>query len=85
VSGLNDRELRGATTSNLKHGAPLGESGSSFVVLFASITKTVKTSGSALIIGTGEDNDTLVDLDAWDDTLRLEEVNECGAVSSLLE
>jgi hypothetical protein len=45
VSGLKYRELRGATTSNLEHGAPLGESGSSFVVLLASLTKTVKTSG----------------------------------------
>jgi hypothetical protein len=76
--------VRGATISDLKHGAPLGKSGTGFVVLLASVAETIETSSSTLILGSWQCDDALVDLDTWDDSLSLEEVNERGSVSCLL-
>ena len=84
VSGLNDGKVRWATIADLKHSAPLGKSGAGLVVLLASVAEAIKTCGGTLILSSWKSDDTLVNLDTWEDVLGLKEVNERGAVSSLL-
>jgi len=76
--------VRWAAIANLEDGSPFGESSTCLVVLLASVTKAIKTGGSTLVLGSGEGHKTLVDLDAWDDTLLLKELNERSAIGSLL-
>ncbi len=85
VSSLKDGQLRWAAVSDLEHSSPLSESGTCSVVLFASVCETIKSGSSILILGSRKDHKTLVDLDAGNDSLLLEELSEGGAISSLLE
>jgi len=85
VSSFSNGELRWAAISNLEDGSPLGESRTSLIVLLASLSETVETSGGLFLVSAWQEDETLVDLDAWDDVLCLEEVNEGSAVSRVLE
>lgn len=85
VSSLSNGELRWASISNLEDGSPLGESCTSLIVLLASLSETVQTSGGLFLVCAWQEDETLVDLDAWDDILCLEQVNKGSAVSRVLE
>ena len=85
MSSLSNGELRWAAISNLEDGSPLGESCTSLIVLLASLSETVQTSGGLFLVGAWQEDETLVDLDAWDDVLCLEQVNKGSAVSRVLE
>lgn len=69
---------------DVEHGSPLGEASALLVVLGAAGVKVVHALSDGLAVGTVEGLHTLVDLDTGNDALGLEDVNEGGAVVSVL-
>ena len=84
VCGLNDCSLRWSAISDLNNSSPLYESASLLVVLLASLTEAIKTSGGILVLGAWNDYKTLVDFNSWEDSLGDEELNEVDSIDSLL-
>lgn len=84
VSSLEHCSLAWSSLANLNNSSPLGESASLFVVLLASFSETVEALSGVLIVGLWDDDETLVDLDTWNDALALEEFNEVNTVNGLL-
>ena len=84
VCGLNDCSLSWSAISDLNNSSPLYESASLLVVLLASLSKAIKTSGGILVLGAWNDYKTLVDLNSWEDSLGNEELNEVDSINSLL-
>lgn len=84
VSDVLDGNLRWSAVTNLANSSPLGESAAFFVVLLASLGKSIKTLGGLLVLGTTDDNKTLVDLNTGMDTTTSKELNKVLSVSSLL-
>ena len=66
---LLDGEVGWSAVTNLDNSSPLGESASFLVVLLASVSKSVESGGGVLVLGAWDDNESLVDLDAWQDAL----------------
>ena len=64
VSSLSNSSLRwAAVLVDLEDGSPFGKSASQFVVFSASSTKSIKTLGGCLSIGSSDNLETSVDLD----------------------
>lgn len=84
VCGLESCGLGGSALADLDDCSPLGESCALGVVVSASLGKAVKSGGRVLIVGPWDHHESLVDLDAWDDALALEELGEGGAVGGFL-
>jgi len=64
VSGLLNSGIRWADVLiNLKDGSPFSESASQFVIFSASGTKSIKSLGGCLSIGSSDNLETSVDLD----------------------
>ena len=74
----------GGARRDLEDRAPLGEAGAEAVVLGAARAKPVEAGAVRLAVGAGERLDALVDLDAGDHALLLEELDEGLALLGLL-
>ena len=74
----------GGARRDLEDRAPLGEAGTEAVVLGAARAKPVEAGAVRLAVGAGERLDALVDLDAGDHALLLEELDEGLALLGLL-
>jgi hypothetical protein len=77
-------ELRRLVGADLEDGAPLGEAGTSLVVLGASLAKVIMALGGGLLLGAGNLDCALVHLDAREDTTLLEDIDEGLAILGLL-
>lgn len=84
LSILLDAQLRRLRGANLEHGAPLGETGASLVELGAARAEGVEALGGGLAVGAGQIDGALVDLDAWEDVVLGEDVDEGLAVGGFL-
>jgi len=69
MGSLLNGNLRWAVFSNLDDSSPFGESASHLIVLLASGTKSIKTLGDTLVIGSWDDGHTSIDLDSSKNTL----------------
>ena len=74
----------GGARRDLEDRAPLGEAGAEAVVLGAARAKPVEAGAVRLAVGAGERLDALVDIDAGDHALLLEELDEGLALLGLL-
>jgi hypothetical protein len=73
-----------SAVADLADSPPLSKSASLFVVFLASVAKPIETLGGVFVFSTGNHYQTLVDLDAWQDALGLEQLYEVGTVRSFL-
>jgi len=87
VGGLLNGELRRHLLSSvdLQDGSPLGETSTLGIVLLATLIEAIKTHGGGLTIGTGEDGESLIDLDTGDDALLLQKLDHLDTLGVLLE
>lgn len=76
--------IAGGVLADLQNGTPLGEVATVLLVLSATGIQIVKTLGGAFTFRSEQINDTGVDLDARNDSLLLQDVNEWGAILVLL-
>lgn len=79
-----DAQLRRLGGADLEDGAPLGEAGAGLVVLLAAGGEGVEALGGGLAGGAGDVDGALVDLDAGEDAVVVEDVDEGLAVGGLL-
>ena len=77
--GLLDGELRGPV-GDADHGAPLGEAGARLVVGGLAGGEAVEPLAPRLVVGAGERDEALVDLDPGDDALLRQDVDDLAAV-----
>jgi len=71
VGVLLDSQLRWTIVGDLEDSSPLGKLSTSCLVLGASLTQSINTLSYGLSICTREGNNTLVNLDTWDDVVIL--------------
>jgi len=83
---LLERDLGGAASGgvDLEHGSPLGEAGTSLVVLSAPLTEAIEALGDGLTISTGEGYHSLIYLDTGDHALSLDHIDKSLAILALL-
>lgn len=81
---LLNAQFRRLIGTNLEYGPPLGETGSGLVVLLAARAERIETLSGGFSVGAGDFDGALVDLDAWNDVVFLEDVDEGFAVRCFL-
>jgi hypothetical protein len=77
-------KLRRLIGADLEDSTPLGEAGTSLVVLGAALAKVIMALGGGLLVCASDLNGALVDLDAGEDTSLLEDIDEGLAILGLL-
>lgn len=84
VSGLSNSSLRWAAFAvDLEDGSPFSESASQFVIFSASSTKSIKTLGGCLSIGSSDNLETSVDLDTAVNSSSSKDIAELLITSSV--
>ena len=83
MSSLADGSFTWTPIANLKNSSPFCKSASQFIVLSASLAKSIESLGCSLSIGSTDWHETCVDLDTAVDSSSSEDLGEfLGAVSS---
>jgi len=81
VSGLTDGNFGWSSVTDLADSSPLGESATFLVESLASSGETVKTLSGLLVLGSTDDDKTLIDLNTSEDSAVFKVLNEVLSVS----
>lgn len=71
-----------SVSRDLEDSSPLGESATDVVEFLSSLGQVIKTEGSSFVVGAWDDSSSLIELNTWDNTLFLQEIDELLAILS---